>query len=84
MKKVVGIIEECHGIIGVASTFEKAKQFLLESGWANEWFDYYKPGADSSVPIKDVFGENWQKEFMKLEEGDFDGQFYFREMDYLE
>lgn len=84
MRKIIFIVEECHGTIGAASTFEKAKQFLLESGWVNEWFDYYAPGADFSVPIKDAFGENWQEEFMKLEEDDFDGQFYFYEKDFLE
>ena len=84
MRKIIFIVEECHGTIGAASSFEKAKQFLLESGWVDEWFDYYAPGADSSVPIKEAFGENWQEEFMKLEEDDFDGQFYFYEKDFLE
>ena len=84
MRKIVFIIEECHGTIGAASSFEKAKQFLLESGWVDEGFDYYAPGADFSIPIKEAFGENWQEEFMKLEEDDFDGQFYFYEKDFLE
>ena len=84
MKQIVFIIEECHGAIGAASDFYKAKQFLLESGWVDGWFDYYAPGADSSIPIKDAFGENWQEEFMKLEKDDFDGQFYFYEKDFLE
>lgn len=84
MRKIVFIVEECHGTIGAASSFEKAKQFLLESEWVDEWFDYYAPGADSSIPIKEAFGENWQEEFMKLEEDDFDGQFYFYEKDFLE
>jgi hypothetical protein len=84
MRKIIFISEECHGTIGAASSFEKAKQFLLESGWVDEGFDYYAPGADSSIPIKDAFGENWQEEFMKMEEDDFDGQFYFYEKDFLE
>lgn len=84
MRKIIFIVEECHGTIGAASNFEKAKQFLLESEWVDEWFDYYAPGSDSSVPIKDAFGENWQEEFMKLKEDDFDGQFYFYEKDFLE
>ena len=36
MKQIVFISEECHGTIGAASNFYKAKQFLLESGWVNE------------------------------------------------
>jgi hypothetical protein len=79
MKKIILISEECHGTIGAASTFEKAKQFLLESGWVDEGFEY-----DYGVPIKETFGENWQEEFMKLKEEDFEGQFYFDEEDFLE
>lgn len=84
MKSICFISEKCHGTIGAASTFEKAKQFLLESGWVDEWWDYYAPGADSSIPIKEAFGENWQEAFMKLTETDFDGSFYFSWKDYLE
>ena len=35
MKQIVFISEECHGAIGAASNFYKAKQFLLESGWVD-------------------------------------------------
>lgn len=84
MKTIILISEENHGTIGAASTFEKAKLFLLESGWVNGYWDYYAPGADTSTPISEVFGESWQEEFMKLSENDFDGSFYFRKGHYLE
>ena len=84
MKHIIIIIEEFHGAIGAASTFEKAKQFLLESGWVDELWFYYAPGADEGVPIKEAFGENWQEEFMKLTEKDFDGSFYFSEKEFME
>ena len=55
MKQIV-FIRECHGTIGAASNFYKAKQFLLESGWVDElWF--YPPGEDEGIPIKEYFGE---------------------------
>lgn len=84
MKQIVFINEECHGIIGAASNFYKAKQFLLESGWVDELWFFYPPGADIGIPIKEYFGENWQEEFLKLSEEDFDGSFYFSWKDYLE
>lgn len=84
MKKVIVIIEECHGAIGVASTFEKAKLFLLEDGWVDEGWFYYAHGEDIGVPIKEYFGENWQEKFLELSENDFDGSFYFEEREYLE
>lgn len=84
MKKVIVISEECHGTIGVAENFQKAKEYLLESGWVNEFWDYYAPGTDFSVPIVDAFGENWQEKFLEMDKNDFDGSFYFYEMDFMD
>ena len=84
MKEVIVIVEECHGAIGVASTFEKAKLFLLEDGWVDEGWFYYAHGDTIGTPISEVFGENWQEEFLKLSEKDFDGSFYFEKQKYLE
>lgn len=79
MKQIVFIDEECHGIIGAASNFYKAKQFLLESGWVDElWCGYM------GVPLIEVFGENWQEKFLELSEDDFDGSFYFSEKDFMD
>lgn len=87
MKQIVFISEECHGTIGAASNFYKAKQFLLESGWVDEFWEYCPPDSDSefySAPIKEYFGENWQEKFLELSEEDFDGSFYFSEKDFME
>ena len=79
MKQIVFISEECHGTIGAASNFYKAKQFLLESGWVNElWCGYM------GAPLIEIFGVNWQEKFLELSEVDFDGSFYFSKMDFLE
>ena len=79
MKQIVFISEECHGTIGAASNFYKAKQFLLESGWVDElWCGYM------GAPLIEIFGENWQEKFLELSEEDFDGSFYFSEKDFLE
>ena len=84
MKQIVFVSEECHGTIGAASSFEKAKRFLLESGWVDEYWCFYPKGADVGVPIVEYFGENWQEKFLELSEEDFDGCFYFSWKDYLE
>ena len=84
MKQIVFISEECHGTIGAASNFYKAKQFLLESGWVDELWFFCPPGEDEGIPIKEYFGENWQEKFLELSEEDFDGSFYFYEKDFLE
>lgn len=84
MKTIIFISEECHGTIGAASSFHKAKQFLLESGWVDEGWFYYTHGEDVGVPIKEYFGEDWQEKFLELSEEDFYGSFYFEEGKYLE
>ena len=85
MKQIVFISEECHGIIGAASNFYKAKQFLLESGWVDEFWEYCPPDSEFyTVPIKEYFGENWQEKFLELSEEDFCDSFCFFEGNFLE
>lgn len=85
MKQIIFISEECHGTIGAASNFYKAKQFLLESGWVDEFWEYCPPDSGLySVPIKEYFGENWQEKFLELSKEDFDGSFYFSEKYFME
>ena len=46
MKQIVFISEENYGTIGAASNFYKAKQFLLETGWVDEFWLFCPPGTD--------------------------------------
>ena len=84
MTQIVFISEENYGTIGAASKFYKAKQFLLETGWVDEFWLFCPPGTDEYIPIKQYFGKNWQEKFLELSEDDFDGMFYFSEIDFLE
>ena len=84
MKQIVFISEENYGTIGAASNFYKAKQFLLETGWVDEFWLFCPPGTDEYIPIKQYFGKNWQEKFLELSEDDFDGMFYFSKIYFLE
>lgn len=84
MRQVIKITEECHGTIAVASDFMKAKQYLLDSGWVTEYSDGYDEEEGQFVPLKELFGENWQEEFLKQDKDWFDGLFYFYEIDFAE
>ena len=84
MKQIVFISEENYGTIGAASNFYKAKQFLLETGWVDEFWLFCPPGTDEYIPIKQYFGKNWQEKFLELSEDDFGDSFYFSEIDFLE
>lgn len=84
MRKIVFISEEYYGTIGAASNFYKAKQFLLENGWVDEFWLFYPPGVDEGIPIKEYFGENWQEKILELSEDDFGDTFHFFVEDFLE
>lgn len=84
MKQIVFISEECHGTIGAASNFYKAKQFLLESGWLNEMTFFYDEDVDEDRPISEIYGDDWQEVILEADKGFFDGLFYFSEKDFLE
>jgi hypothetical protein len=84
MKQIVIIGEESHGTIGAASNFYKAKLFLLESGWLGEHTDFWDDKERDWKSPSELFGENWQEEILAQDEGFFEGNFYFREMDFME
>lgn len=54
--KVWMIKEECHGFIGLATTFNKAVEFLIENDWINA-------GTEDSrgYSMEHYFGAHWKK-----------------------
>lgn len=76
--KVWYIEEECHGFIGLASSYEKAIEWLISSDWLTEGtLDNF------NLTPKEHWGDNWQ-EVMKndLDEMDLENfGFYLREVD---
>lgn len=74
--KVWYIEEECHGFIGLASSYEKAIEWLISSDWLTEGtLDIF------NLTPKDYWGDNWQ-EVMKNDLGEFDLEnfgFYLKE-----
>lgn len=83
-RKVVRIIEENHGTIGVASNFNKAKQWILDNDWFNEYSEVHNDETGEWVNVKEFFGENWKEEFLRQNEDFFDGMFYFQKIDFAE
>lgn len=73
--KVWYIKEECHGFIGLASTFKKAKKFLIEESWITEG-----TMDDRGVSIGEYFGANWKNFVLeKMTVGDLEAfGFYLR------
>ena len=75
--KVWYIEEECHGFIGLASSYEKAVEWLIRSEWLTEGtLDNF------NLAPTEYWGDNW-KEVMKNDLDEFDLEnfgFYLREV----
>ena len=84
MKQLMVISEENHGTIGVATNFQKAKEYLLESGWIGEHSDVYDDKNEGWRPVTEMFGENWQEGILAQDEDFFDGMFYFHWIDFMD
>ena len=82
-KQLVRVVEENHGTIAVASSYEKGLQYLINTGWLTEMEEVYVE-EKGWVRIKDHFGENWQEEILKQDKNFFDGMYYFYEVDFAE
>lgn len=75
--KVWYIEEDCHGFIGLASCWDKACDFLIETGWLTEdTIDTF------GLTPKNYWGDNWQ-EVVKNDLSEFDLEnfgFYLKEV----
>lgn len=75
--KVWMIKEECHGYIGLASTLEKAADFLITTDWINSGTEDYKGHS-----LEFYHGEHWKEAVLHTYTvSDFeDFGFYIREV----
>lgn len=62
--KVITIVEECHGFIGIADTPEHAIDFLVKEDWLSGETELpYFDGKDKKWKersVKEKLGENWK------------------------
>lgn len=78
MMKVWYIEEDCHGFIGLASSYEKAIEWLIGAGWLTE-----NTLDNFNLTPKEHWGDVWE-DVMKndLDEMDLENfGFYLREVD---
>lgn len=79
-RRVIQIVEECHGAIAIAPNYKKAIEYLINTGWFTEFDDVYIEG-EGVFPVTEVYGENWQE---KVTIADLDMRFSFSEIDFAE
>ena len=83
--EVIIIREECHGVIGVATTDKAAKQWLIREGWVNKHNEVCNPYSGRSSSLEKLFGENWKKAYMNFDEEDMEYMgFYLNSKELIE
>ena len=83
--RVVYIIdEENHSTIGIAASFNEAKQWLIDSAWVYSQCELWNPQTQESKPICELF-PNWRKWFIEeATEEDLENMgFYVREREMI-
>lgn len=81
---VICIVEDNHGLIGIAATEKAAKQFLLDSEWVTAgteiWcHDESKPYGGDYTCLIDLYGENWKEKFFAMDKGQLEDMGFFFE-----
>ena len=72
MNNVILMSEYNHGLIGMATNYISAINFLIEYDWLNENTEiFYFNGNDGPSSVKDTFGENWRQAIKNLSLGEF-------------
>lgn len=80
-ENLISIEEEYHGIIGYASSVERAIDFLIDKNYVYQHTAVYDYEAEDWKCVQEVFGENWKDSLKEMSLDDlnriFDGYFYF-------
>lgn len=85
---IIIIREECHGVIGVATSISEAVKWLILSNWLTAYDEgdskYNKETCEwEHISIIEKYGENWKEIFPSLPDDEIidflEGGFYFEE-----
>lgn len=85
MTNVILISEDNHGTIGVATTTEAAKKWLIETGWVASYSELWMPHLDEAPALFDLYGEKWEEEYMKFDAEQMENLgFFFKKVELIE
>lgn len=71
--KVYTICEDNHGQIGVAVSYKAAAQWLVASGWVDQYSDVWCPDENErwggyNLTLDELYGDNWKEKFLQFSE----------------
>lgn len=88
--KVYTISEESHGQIGIAVSYKAALQWLVASGWVNQYSNIWCPDENErwhgyDKTLGDLYGENWKEKFLQFSDEQLENMcFYIYEEELIE
>ncbi len=81
---VITIVEDNHGLIGIASGYEDAVDYLIEKKWL-DGDDEYCDSNENIAPLKYLLGADWEEKIaswnIKIFNEFFEGCFYLQMME---
>lgn len=76
---VTCVIEDSHGLIGIAANERAAKQMLIDTDWVNEHSQLWIQEEDEWCSLLEMYGENWLEEFLNFTKDQLEDMDYFLE-----
>lgn len=70
--EIVVIIEENHGVIGIATNYKAAKQWLIRKGWIDQYSEIYNCDTSKWESLEELYGENWKETYMNFDKEDME------------
>ena len=76
--EIIVIVEDNHGVIGVAASYKAAKQWLIRKGWVDCYTEFWNPDTNMSSSLEELYGENWKEAYMNFDKEDMEYMGYFK------
>ena len=76
---VICIVEDNHGLIGIAVDERTAKQMLIDTDWVNEYSELWIQKEDEWRSLLEMYGENWSEEFLNFTKDQLENMGFFLE-----
>lgn len=76
---VICVVEDSHGLIGIAANEKAAKQWLIDTDWVSEYSELWIREKDEWSSLLEMYGENWSEEFFKFTKGQLEDMGFFFE-----
>jgi len=78
MDKVIAIFEENHGLLAVASNYQRAVMWLVNNCWLTDYTEVFDDSTHEWVFLKEACGEDWI-DYISIRWDHYDFNEYFKD-----